>query len=185
MERYYFKFVFALLMLLGCKKESQPDKDFKELYFDAAGKTFSFPPHVYKGVYDNNAANFTYIDIPEGAVEGKQMLEYYRLYCDTAAVKQVYIHWQKGYVHLLSSSSDTLAKTAILKFPMPVNNYSANSSYKPYKVKMQKYQNVETVINTATNRIPVVDYTWDNAGKFIIIRTRDLNAAYFMAASKK
>lgn len=173
--------VVVLLALAGCKKETASGRNFKQLNFDAAGKDFRLWPNDY----DTDPANLGYLLIPPEATKGSQYIEYYRFKCDTAEIKQVYIHWWYGYVHLLSSSAPLLKKKATLKIPMPIDNYSANTAYKPFKIKMSKDQNVVSVINNPVNRIPVTDFTWDNDGKFIIIYTEDLNAAYFMARPKK
>ena len=67
---------------------------------------------------------------------------------------------------------------------MPYNTYNATNPYKPYKIKMGKNVNAATAINNIGNRTLITDYTWDNIGKFIIIKTTDLNAAYIMARPK-
>lgn len=185
MPRSYFNIfagiIISLVAIAGCKKETVSKRDFKELNFDAEGKSIK----LLHNDYENDPLSFGYLIIPPEATEGRQHVEYYRFKCDTSEIKQVYIHWWYGYVHLLSSSAASLQKKATLKIPMLIDNYSAGSPYKPYKVRMSKDQNVVSVINNPVNRIPVTDFTWDNDGKFIIIYTEDLNAAYFMARPKK
>jgi hypothetical protein len=182
MCRFYFKTLFLLTLLaFGCKKEERSDRDFNELNFDETGKFITFEPYGLEG----DPQTYSFLTIPEGAIEGPSQIEFYRFSADTSVFKDIYVHWWSGYVQLLFCSEISLRKNATLKFPMPFSNYTPTSLYKPYKVKMTREKNLITEINNPANRIPVTDYAWDNEGKFFIIYTNDLNAAYFMARPKK
>ena len=175
-------FVIPLLIVLftSCKKEAQSPIDFDEFIFDGAGKSYA----LSNNGNITNPALFAYLEIPAGAVTEKNNIEYYKIYCDTSETKNMYVHWYLGHIHFLSSSAQTLQIPATIKIPMPYNTYNATNPYKPYKIKMGKNVNAATAINNIANRTLITDYTWDNIGKFIVIKTTDLNAAYIMARPK-
>lgn len=183
MSVFHTKIFFVTILcinLFACKKDEPSKIDFDQLTFDEKGKRFNF----IQTYTLNGETRYVSLSIPDGAVNSKNTIEFYSIYCDTSEFTSHYVNWWRGDVNFFCCSAITLSKPATIKLPMPWGTYSASNSYKPYKLKLSKNKNAAIEFNNPANRELITNYTWDNTNKYIIFETTDLNAAYLIAAPK-
>ncbi|MBC7865264.1 MAG: hypothetical protein IAF38_19975 [Bacteroidia bacterium] len=175
--------LLVLIIFYSCKKTESSDRDYLEYTFDKEGKDFSFKQSKVVNTTPPQT-KYVQLSIPANAVNERNSIECYAIYCDTAEIHDYYVDWWVGDVNLFCCSATTLNKTATIKLPMPYNNYTASNLYKPYKITLEKNENAATAMNTPSKVTPITNFTWDNIGRYIIIETTDLNAAYVIARPK-